>query len=222
MAVDLPGFGYSGKPLHYDHSQANRARDLWQLLGRLNHELPEALSEAHWHLAGHSMGGGTVAAMAIAEPERTARLILIDPSFYGDPRGALLAQFPPFRQWVQVAVEKLILTQANVRRLLASAYGQEPSDAQVQGYLAPLLLPGTARSLSGLLDAASDETAPDKLASLGVPTLAVWGEKDTVIPVSQLDRLKAAYPGIVGHVIPGAGHCPMETHIEELAALLFP
>ena len=71
VAVDLPGFGYSGRPEKYDHSQVNRAAMLWQLLETIDTvDLP-------WTLLGHSMGGGTVAAMALSRPADTSSVVLV-------------------------------------------------------------------------------------------------------------------------------------------------
>lgn len=66
LAVDLPGFGYSARTPDYDHSQAHRAKNVWQLLTQVDARLDAQTAELPWHLAGHSMGGGTAAAIAIA------------------------------------------------------------------------------------------------------------------------------------------------------------
>jgi len=40
----------------------------------------------------------------------------------------------------------------------------------------------------------------------GIPTLVVWGEKDTLIPLTYAERLQREIPGAQLVVIPNAGH----------------
>lgn len=215
MSADLPGFGYSGRPLAYDHSQAHRAQDLWQLLDSLDQELPSEAKEMPWHLAGHSMGGGTVLSMNIQEPARTAGLILLAPALSDQQQGRWLLQFAPLKQWLQVALEQFILTERNIQRFLASSYGREPTPDEVTGYLAPLRLPGTARSLARMVDTMrSDDPAA---LPADTPILVIWGKRDSMVPVSGLEALRALQPGLTALMIEDAAHCPMETHTQQVA-----
>ena len=67
VTVDLPGFGYSDRTRGLDHSQTARARYLWALLEELDQTLmPDTDRNQLWNLVGHSMGGGTITAMALA------------------------------------------------------------------------------------------------------------------------------------------------------------
>lgn len=69
-SVDLPGFGYSDRNPTYDHSQAHRNEDVWSLPETIDNTLESDLTNRPWNLAGHSMGGGTVAAIAIQNDSR--------------------------------------------------------------------------------------------------------------------------------------------------------
>ncbi len=46
------------------------------------------------------------------------------------------------------------------------------------------------------------------------PILAIWGENDTWVPLSELDPLLAVRDDVKVEIIEGAGHCPMETHTD--------
>lgn len=59
-----------------------------------------------------------------------------------------------------------------------------------------------------------------RLAELRSPTLALWGEKDTMVPLSELEKLKTVLPTLSSHIIKGAAHCPMETHMSTVADIL--
>ncbi len=219
VLVDLPGFGYSDRNPGYDHSQANRAEYLWQLLDIIDHSLQGELAGLPWHLAGHSMGGGTVTAMALQNEGRTRSLILIDPALFDTLRGIGAAAFPPVSRWLQVALEHLLVTENNIKRFLTSAYGSVPTRAQIQGYLAPLTLPGTAAASANLLKTARNEDA-SLLKGISTPILALWGSEDTWVPVSQAQRLLEIRPDVTLGIIRGAAHCPMETHTDEFVQAL--
>ena len=63
-----------------------------------------------------------------------------------------------------------------------------------------------------------------KLAALGVPFLALWGEDDPFAPVAGAQRFAREVPGARVQVIPGTGHFVYEdapeTAAEALAAFL--
>lgn len=219
VSVDLPGFGYSDRSPLYDHSQKNRARDLWQLLFLIDNGLDSDMAKEPWHLAGHSMGGGTVAAMAMQAPSRMRSLIFIDAALFERPRGSWPLAIPPLDRWVLLALENLALTEKRISSLLASAYGREPTPEQVEAYLAPLRLPGTARALLNFIRTAKNED-PEGLRDLKVPILGVWGSEDTWVPREELNRLLAIRPDTVMRLIEEAAHCPMETHPETFADIV--
>ncbi len=217
VSVDLPGFGYSSRNPDYNHDQANRAADLWALLDRIDSSLDAKLRNLPWLLAGHSMGGGTVAAMAIADEARAAGLILIDPALSEADGGSILTQFSPAVRFMQVALERFLLSEAGVRRFLTSAYGRAPTQEEVSGYLVPLTLPGTARMAGNLFKTTGGPDAA-LLSKTSLPILAVWGSLDTWVPPSEAQKLIDLRPDAVIHIIEGAAHCPMETHTQEFVS----
>jgi pimeloyl-ACP methyl ester carboxylesterase len=218
VSVDLPGFGYSSRDLNYDHSQANRAHTLWQLLDHVDQGFAPDLAAQPWHLAGHSMGGGTAYAMALQQPDRACGLVLMDAPLTGGSRSGLLS-VPPLLQWTLLALEHLVLNEQRIGALLESAYGQKPNEQQVAGYLAPLRVPGTAQSLGRMVRTAREEDLAG-FPDLPLPLLAIWGEEDRWVPQSALKALQALRPDMTALVVKGAGHCPMETHPQEVAEAL--
>jgi pimeloyl-ACP methyl ester carboxylesterase len=59
-----------------------------------------------------------------------------------------------------------------------------------------------------------------RIAAAGLPVAAVWGEADTVIPLSAKERLAALNPAARQVVVPGATHGLPHTHPEAVAALM--
>jgi pimeloyl-ACP methyl ester carboxylesterase len=215
ITLDLPGFGYSSRNPDENHAQTHRASLIWQCLDQIEDQIKQSYNiteSVKWHLVGHSMGGGTVAAMAHQEPKRTQSLVFVDGALFETSRsGFTLTSVPMLLRWVQVALEHVIINEDRIRTFLESAYGQTPTTDQVEGYLNPLQLNGTARSATSLLKTA-ENLSESALATLKVPVLAIWGKDDQWVPFSDANRIKALMPQLKIQAIEGAGHCPMETH----------
>src|ERR671923_3088409 len=64
-------------------------------------------------------------------------------------------------------------------------------------------------------------SAHDRLALAGLlPSLIVWGERDSIIPLAHGAAAHAAMPGSRLEVFPGAGHMPHDADPERFAAIL--
>lgn len=213
ITLDLPGFGYSSRNLDENHAQNHRAELIWQCLDDID-------ASATWHLMGHSMGGGTVAAMAYQNPEKTASLVLIDGALFNADRGSSwMATFPVVGRWIQVSLEHFLIKETRIKSFLDSAYGQEATPEQVQGYLLPLQVKGTARAALSFLKT-SQNLSEDNLSKIKVPSLAIWGTEDAWVPLSDALKIKTFMPQLEIISIDGAGHCPMETHVETFNDIL--
>jgi len=220
VSVDLPGFGYSSRKEQENHAQTHRASLLWQLLDQVDREpaFSGSLSSG-WHLGGHSMGGGTAAAMALQRQTDTESLIQIDGALFETSRNSGFAAIPVLSRWVQVLLEHVLIKPARIEAFLTSAYGRPPSPEEVNGYLQPLSVAGTARSALALLKTARN-VPPEELAGITVPVFAIWGEKDAWVPLADTGRIRQIIPQTELEVILGAGHCPMETHSESFNQVL--
>ena len=214
LAVDLPAFGYSSRQRGLDHSQRQRSTLLWQFLEQ---EDPGQT----WILAGHSMGGGTVAAMAMERPQQTEGIVLVAGAVFETNRGAAsrILAFPPAGRWAEVLVEGLVVREERIRSSLTSAYGRTPSEEEVRAHLAPLEQAGTAGALVDLLRTAGNEPL-ETLKNSAVPVWAIWGERDAWVPLDQAVRLQEEIERTELSVVEGAYHCPMETHPEAFNRIL--
>jgi pimeloyl-ACP methyl ester carboxylesterase len=64
-------------------------------------------------------------------------------------------------------------------------------------------------------------SAHDRLALAGLlPSMVVWGEKDSIIPVEHGEAAHAAMPGSRFEVFPDCGHMPHDAEPERFAELL--
>ncbi|MEI7667424.1 MAG: alpha/beta hydrolase [Erysipelotrichaceae bacterium] len=206
IAVDLPAFGYSSKKSGLNHSQVQRAIYLWQLLDDYdaNHS-----NQGPWHLVGHSMGASTVLAMANQVPTAVRSMTLIDGAVTSNNASMPWIFDTPVGQWLKVAMRYYVLNPSQFKSFLKSAYNQEPTKAEVTGYLTPLKTKGTISALIDFVKTA-DNVLITELVPKNIPLFLLWGDQDTWVPKSDMDLIKAAVTVTDSHIFPNAGHCSHE------------
>ncbi len=220
VAVDLPCFGYSQRDPQLNQSQSNRARMLWLLLDSLNPG-----DTTRWNIVGHSMGGGTVEAMAILQPGRTRSLTIIDGMVFSRNKNltgavGMVARDQRIHRILISYTQKNLITYNNMRRLLKSAYGRPPDSTEVMGYLEPLLIEGTADAIWGVWTHAQEPVHLDSETLARMDILVVWGGKDRWIRKSTGKTFIKDIPGAEMVIIQKAGHIPMETDPDIFNGLL--
>jgi pimeloyl-ACP methyl ester carboxylesterase len=163
-------------------------------LGTLADRLIAALGEGPVVLVGHSQSCQVVVAAAQRDP-RVAAVVLLGPTT--DPR---------LRRFVVLA-----------RRWLATAV-REPF-RHVPLVLAQWLRTGP-RAMVALWRAASPDRIDRRVATVTVPVVVVRGTRDALCPHDWAAALAAAAPAGRLVEIPGAAHMTVQTHPEEVAAIL--
>jgi pimeloyl-ACP methyl ester carboxylesterase len=102
---------------------------------------------------------------------------------------------------------------SGIRKLLKSAYGQVPDKEDIAAYLAPLKLKHTVHSLFDMVRK-SYSTKFLKLREITQPSLLIWGDKDSWIPLKNGEKLNKILPHSQLVKIHGAAHCSMETRAD--------
>ncbi|WP_299538431.1 alpha/beta fold hydrolase [uncultured Streptomyces sp.] len=212
IAPDLLGHGASDKP-RADYSVAAYANGMRDLLGVLGID--------HVTLVGHSLGGGVAMQFAYQFPDRTDRLILVSAGGVGQEVTPLLraASLPGADLMLHslrlpgMRAQVGLLSRAV--QLLGTDLGQDAAEFLnvVDG-----LPDATARSafistLRSVVDWRGQiVTMLDRCyLTAGMPTLLLWGSRDSVIPVRHAYGAHAAMPGSRLEVFDGAGHFPFHT-----------
>jgi pimeloyl-ACP methyl ester carboxylesterase len=111
IALDLPGFGDSAKPLRAAYDARFFARSVVAVLDALEIERADAI--------GNSMGGRVALELGLRHPDRTGRLVMLAPSLAWRrerPRAPLLRAVPPQLGALQPAPRGLV--EAIVRRAI--------------------------------------------------------------------------------------------------------
>jgi pimeloyl-ACP methyl ester carboxylesterase len=215
VALDLPPFGYSQRPDPPRYDKREQGRRIAGLL--------DALGLARPILVGHSFGGGPTVEAVLAEPERVRALVLVDAALgireSGRPAaaGSTLARgFLSIRPLRDAVVAAFLSNPRFTRRLLQS-FVADPAvatDERVAIYQRPLAVRGTTRAfgqwLPALLlpDAHARSEDPGEYERLRVPVVALWGDRDTITPLDQGQRVVGLVPGARLVVLPGIGHIP--------------
>jgi pimeloyl-ACP methyl ester carboxylesterase len=209
VRLDLPGFGLTGAPPDHDYSAARCARVIGILMDRLG--IPRA------DVAGNSFGGRIALTFALAHPERTRKLVLVDPAgLRGQRLPAVfrLARTPVVNRLLTVATPRWL-----VRKNVVEVYGDPTrvDEALVDRYYDLTRAEGNRSAMLDRMSGPHDPDLDDRLAEVKAPVLLLWGERDHWIPLPFAERFKAGISGARLITYPDAGHVPMEEIPERTA-----
>jgi pimeloyl-ACP methyl ester carboxylesterase len=219
LRLDLKGFGLSSKPHDGKYSALDQADVVVGVLRKLGISRPV--------LVGHSFGGAvaymTYLRLRAEGDQRTAGLVLIDASVYeqGLPFFivALRSEFARFLVYTFTTPD----WRAGVVLKRAFASDSAVTPDRIRRYSKYFDLPGAhyafERSAEQIVPPDVERLERD-LSTIAVPTLAIWGAEDKIIPVSAVDRLRQDVPGIVVKILDATGHTPQEERPTETARLL--
>jgi pimeloyl-ACP methyl ester carboxylesterase len=221
IAPDLLGHGQSATP-RGDYSLGAHASGVRDVL--------TALGVERATVVGHSLGGGVAMQYAYQFPERCERLVLVSSGGLGREVHLLLrAAALPGADWVLPAItsagmlgvgrraggllRRLRLAPGGDLQVLAQGFASLDNAGSRQAFLhtvRAVIEPGGQRV-----------SAQDRLGLAELlPSLIVWGEKDSIIPVEHGKAAHEAMPGSRFEVFPDAGHMPHDTDPERFAELL--
>jgi pimeloyl-ACP methyl ester carboxylesterase len=203
VAVDLPGFGRSGKGGQLDYSPTGYVDFLERFLFEL--ELEQVA------IVGHGWGAAFGLLLALRRPGLVTRLALIDavPLLDG-------LRWPGLVRWVRRPVIGELLMGSVNRRLLArtlrgaSASAAAWPDGRVDA-LWEQFDQGTQRAILRLHRAVDERglaAAGQTLERVGVPTLVVAGEADPWIAPAFAQAYVKRLPDARLALVAGAGHWP--------------
>lgn len=210
IAPDLLGHGKSDKP-RADYSVAAYANGMRDLLAVLDVDRVTVV--------GHSLGGGVATQFAYQYPDRCERLVLI--SSGGVARSVhpalRLATAPGAAQFLSLMQLKGV--QLTVRLAFGLLAKLDADTALDRDVVLPMLFDSLrdptsrqafVRTLRAVVDLRGQcVTMLDRCyLTAGMPTLLIWGSRDSTIPLEHGRIAHAAMPGSELEVFDGAGHFP--------------
>lgn len=214
IALDFPGHGLTGP----DELKRYSLEDYSLLV----QQIAEKLGVTKFHLAGNSMGGAVALEIASSRPDKVLTLALVDAS--GAPQRKVRSLEPDsvntsstspwIIQWAKNPVVSKVLLKCTPKFLFAlnmkQVYGDSKKIRQetIDRYYELMLREGNRQAT---LDRLSQIRKSDfDFQRVTMPTLILWGAKDSWIPVSHANSFQNAIPRANLVVFEEAGHVPME------------
>lgn len=202
IRFDLPAFGLTGPRADKDYSIAAYVALAFKVLDRL--EIPKAA------IAGNSLGGDIAWRMAVAQPQRVSKLILVDAAGY--PRNPdelpfvfLLAKTPVVQDIMPHLAPRFMYVQ-NVRDVYHDA--NRITDALIDRYRDLMLREGNRQAMIERINMPFVDEH-QRIATLRLPVLIQWGRHDRWIPAAHGERFATDIPNAILKWY-DAGHVPME------------
>jgi pimeloyl-ACP methyl ester carboxylesterase len=215
VAPDLLGHGRSAKP-RGDYSLGAFAVWLRDFL--------DELGITHATVVGHSLGGGVAMQFVYQHPDYCRRLVLIASGGLGPDVGLLLRLLSaPGAEFVLpiIAPQPVLNVGNKLRSWLSSAGIQSPRGAEMWTSYSSLADRHTRhsflRTLRSVVDYRGQAVSALNRLQLraDLPVMAIWGDKDGIIPVDHAYAAHDARQDTRLEVLPGIGHFPqVETPIE--------
>ena len=203
-APDLPGFGYSDKPLDADYTVDAYADFIIQFMDKL--QIKKAV------LVGHSLGGGIALLASLKFPSRVQALILLDAEAYPitPPLMLRVAKLPGIRSIIHRAIGEWV-----VRISLKRSYYDHTliTDRLVDEYYRPFLTENGKIVPIKVLQAMDFEKLnklPRRYRHIRKKTLIIWGREDRISRIHLAHKLKKDLPNAKLKIIPNCGHLVQE------------
>ena len=208
ITFDLPGFGLTG-PFTGQYTPDDYDGDTY---ARFVLDLLDALQLQRVVLGGNSLGGEVAWRSAVLAPQRVAGLVLVDasgPPFTPEavPLGLMLARTPGISHLMQ-----WVLPRALVAQSLASVYGEPGriTPALVERYFELTLREGNRRALGIRLRQPVQAADAQRIKTLKLPTLILWGGRDRLIPPAVAQAFERQIAGSRRVMFSDLGHLPQE------------
>ncbi|MBM7387158.1 alpha/beta fold hydrolase [Clavibacter phaseoli] len=218
-SLDLPGFGWS--------DPVAGPTTLESLADALPGYLDAAGVAGPVTVVGNSLGGAVAMTLATRHPGRVRALVLADSAGFGrqvtvglrmlafDPLATLLMRPTPGnsrRSTRTIFHDPALTTDARVRH--AQELSARPTHAATMLDIARDL--GTVRGVSSRWRRPLVEGVRES----GLPVLAVWGDRDRILPPAHLAAVARELPDARTRLIPDCGHMPQIERPDLFAGLV--
>ena len=214
ISLDLPGHGLTGKNPAGVYDNASYVGVVDRLLTKLN--VDKAV------IGGNSMGGGVSWLYALEHPAKVEALLLVDASGQpyaksGEvPLGFRLMRMPVIKEAARFIAPRSIF-ESSVKTSMSVQ--SKIDDELIDRYWELNRYPGN-REATMQRFANPKSMAPstqERLATIKVPVMIMWGAEDNLIPVTSAKWFAQAMPQAKLVIYPEVGHIPMEEIPEKSA-----
>jgi pimeloyl-ACP methyl ester carboxylesterase len=163
---------------------------------------------------GNSMGGFVGAELAISQPTRVSKLVLVSAAGLSTEYHREQPLLVGARLWTLVTARTgaradAVVRRRRLRRLMLQGVVRYPERLSVpltwelvQGASTPGFMPALKANL--------EYSFRDRLEQIEVPTLIVWGRNDMIVPVGDAERYERLIgPNARAEIFEDTGHVPM-------------
>jgi pimeloyl-ACP methyl ester carboxylesterase len=211
ISLDLPGFALTGPSPEMAYN--------FPFYSKFIDSFATRLKIKRFILAGNSLGGAISWNYALHNPSRLAKMILIDAAGYpkkgeSGSLGFKLASTPVINNLLLYATPKAL-----VRKSLETVY-YDPArvtDEQVERFHDVAIREGN-REAALMIFKGSFKGNPESIKEVKTPTLILWGDKDNLIGVNNVDNFLKDIKGSKAEIYKNVGHVPMEEVPGKVAA----
>ena len=220
IAPDLLGHGESTKP-RSDYSLG--------ALSVLVRDILDQLGIEHATIVGHSLGGGIAMQFVYQHPEYVQRLVLIGSGGLGPDVGLpLRAATLPGAEFVipVIAARRLLAPGERLWSWLRKFGVESPRGEELWRHYSSLSDAPTRkaflRTLRSVVDHRGQSVSALNRLNLrtDLPAMAIWGERDNIIPVSHAYAAQQVRPDVRVEVLAGCGHFPHAERPADVARLI--
>lgn len=211
ISLDLPGFGLTGPSPENAYNFDYYSKFIDSFTTRLNIK--------RFILVGNSMGGAISWNYALHKPKALAKMVLIDAAGYpkkgeSGSLGFTIASTPVINNLLLYATPKFL-----VRKSLETVYYDQArvTDAQVERFHDVAIREGNRGAalliFKGSFTGNSKRFLNSNVArmkDIKTPTLILWGDKDNLIGVNNVDNFLKDIQGSRAEIYKNVGHVPME------------
>jgi pimeloyl-ACP methyl ester carboxylesterase len=211
ISLDLPGFGLTGPSPENTYNFDYYSKFIDSFTTRLNIK--------RFILVGNSMGGAISWNYALHNPKGLAKMVLIDAAGYpkkgeSGSLGFTIASTPVINNLLLYATPKFL-----VRKSLETVYYDQArvTDAQVERFHDVAIREGNRGAalliFKGSFTGNSKRFLNSNVArikDIKTPTLILWGDKDNLIGVNNVDNFLKDIQGSRAEIYKNVGHVPME------------
>ncbi len=206
IAVDLLGFGFSEKPGWFDYSIASQARMIVRLMNRLG------IGRAT--LVGSSYGGAVASTIALDYAERVEKLVLVSAVCNDEVLSHPILKLVAIPGVGEIIAPFLIDSKRLLKRRMKGTMAPENhhliTKKRIESVHRPINAADAHRSFLATARNWDACRIQDDAQYIGQPTLIIWGEKDTVIPIENGERLYNSILNSRFVVFKECGHHPQE------------
>ncbi|OGT44856.1 MAG: hypothetical protein A3E82_06240 [Gammaproteobacteria bacterium RIFCSPHIGHO2_12_FULL_38_11] len=205
LIFDNRGAGQSGSP-DYPYTMEMMATDTLQLM--------DALAIKRAHIIGHSMGGAIAQQIALTEPEKINKLILVCTRAKISTIGSMI--FSMREKLQATGMKDDVLAEYVMPFLFSETFLQ--NKINVKGFAHWTIqnpFPQTAMGYRNQLNATKTRDFTDQLYKINIPTLVISGEEDIISPARYGKKIAKLLGNGKFISIPDCAHMP---HVEKSKA----